>query len=51
MPFYQLDEELLFPPVEHALTDPDGLLATGGDLSFPVAARLPGRDFPVVFPR
>ncbi|KLO02746.1 leucyl/phenylalanyl-tRNA--protein transferase, partial [Morganella morganii] len=33
MPFYQLDEELLFPPVEHALTDPDGLLATGGDLS------------------
>ncbi|HAT1514088.1 leucyl/phenylalanyl-tRNA--protein transferase [Morganella morganii] len=33
MPFYQLDEELIFPPVEHALTDPDGLLATGGDLS------------------
>lgn len=31
---YQLhDEDLAFPPVELALTDPNGLLAIGGDLS------------------
>ncbi len=30
MPIYQLDERLVFPPVEHA---EDGLLAVGGDLS------------------
>ena len=30
MPVYQLDERLVFPPVEHA---EDGLLAVGGDLS------------------
>jgi len=31
---YQLDNEhLTFPPIEHALTDPNGLLALGGDLS------------------
>ena len=30
MPVYQLDERLVFPPVEHA---EDGLLAMGGDLS------------------
>ncbi|WP_421862887.1 leucyl/phenylalanyl-tRNA--protein transferase [Motiliproteus sp.] len=28
-----LDEELWFPPLDQALTDPDGLLAAGGDLS------------------
>jgi len=28
-----LDETLTFPPVETALTDPNGLLAVGGDLS------------------
>jgi len=27
------DDALDFPPVNHALTDPDGLLAVGGDLS------------------
>jgi len=31
---YQLsDTSLAFPPLEHALTDPNGLLAIGGDLS------------------
>jgi len=31
---YQLDDNsLTFPPIEHALTDPNGLLALGGDLS------------------
>lgn len=31
---YQLsDTSLAFPPLEHALTDPNGLLAHGGDLS------------------
>lgn len=31
---YQLDEEnLTFPPVEHSLIDPNGLLAIGGDLT------------------
>ena len=30
MPFYQLDEELLFPPVEHALTDPTGCWPPAG---------------------
>lgn len=31
---YQLnDNSLEFPPLEHALTDPNGLLAVGGDLS------------------
>jgi leucyl/phenylalanyl-tRNA--protein transferase len=27
------DDALDFPPIKHALTDPDGLLAVGGDLS------------------
>ncbi len=31
MPVFQLDERLLFPPVD--LAEPDGLLAVGGDLS------------------
>jgi leucyl/phenylalanyl-tRNA--protein transferase len=31
---YQLDDKsLTFPPIEHALTEPNGLLALGGDLS------------------
>jgi len=31
---YQLnDEDLTFPPLSHALTEPNGLLALGGDLS------------------
>lgn len=31
---YQLDDNsLTFPPIEHALTEPNGLLALGGDLS------------------
>jgi len=31
---YQLDDSSLsFPPIEHALTEPNGLLALGGDLS------------------
>lgn len=31
---YQLnDNSLTFPPIEHALTEPNGLLALGGDLS------------------
>lgn len=30
MPVYALDEQLIFPPVEHS--EPDGLLAVGGDL-------------------
>lgn len=30
---YQLEiEDLAFPPIEHALTEPNGLLAVGGDL-------------------
>ncbi|PHR85693.1 MAG: leucyl/phenylalanyl-tRNA--protein transferase [Colwellia sp.] len=33
MSLYQLsDNNLAFPPVEHALTEPNGLLAVGGDL-------------------
>jgi leucyl/phenylalanyl-tRNA--protein transferase len=33
MSLYQLsDNSLAFPPVEHALTEPNGLLAVGGDL-------------------
>ena len=33
MSLYQLDvKDLAFPPVEHALTEPNGLLAVGGDL-------------------
>lgn len=31
MPIFSLDKELLFPPVD--LSEPDGLLAIGGDLS------------------
>lgn len=31
MPLFSLDKELIFPPVE--LSEPDGLLAVGGDLS------------------
>jgi leucyl/phenylalanyl-tRNA--protein transferase len=31
MPVYRLNEEILFPPPDHA--EPDGLLAVGGDLS------------------
>jgi leucyl/phenylalanyl-tRNA--protein transferase len=31
MPIFALDDQLLFPPVE--LSEPDGLLAAGGDLS------------------
>ncbi len=31
MPIYQLPEQLVFPPVE--MSEPDGLLAIGGDLS------------------
>ncbi|HUQ66596.1 MAG TPA: leucyl/phenylalanyl-tRNA--protein transferase [Flavitalea sp.] len=31
MPLFSIDKELIFPPVE--LTEPDGLLAVGGDLS------------------
>lgn len=30
---WQLDEQLWFPPATEALTDPNGLLAIGGDLS------------------
>ena len=31
---YQLDDDnLAFPAIEHALTDPNGLLAVGGNLS------------------
>ena len=31
---YQLDDNsLAFPPINNALTDPNGLLALGGDLS------------------
>ena len=33
---YQLDDnQLNFPPIEHALSDPNGLLAIGGDLTPP----------------
>lgn len=33
MSLYQLhDNSLAFPPIEHALTEPNGLLAVGGDL-------------------
>ena len=31
MPFFSINKELVFPPVE--LSEPDGLLAVGGDLS------------------
>ena len=31
MPVYQLTDEVVFPPTDHA--EPDGLLAVGGDLS------------------
>ncbi len=31
IPIYELNEDLVFPPAEHA--EPDGLLALGGDLS------------------
>jgi len=33
MPLYRLTKALIFPAAENALDDPDGLLATGGDLS------------------
>jgi len=29
---YQLNNDLAFPPIKHALTEPNGLLAVGGDL-------------------
>lgn len=32
---FKLDQQLVFPPVEFALEEPDGLLAFGGDLSVP----------------
>lgn len=36
MPVYQLlEDSYVFPPVEEALEDPQGLLAVGGDLSVP----------------
>ena len=45
---YQLDDNsLTFPPIEHALTDPNGLLALGGDLSI---ARLLSAYSQGVFP-
>ena len=43
-----LDEELWFPHPKQALTDPDGLLAVGGDLSRKELFWLIQRNIPLV---